>query len=43
MGWREASMMRRQVRKVAGQPSAAPSGVAAQSKARMAAPISHRP
>src|SRR5476649_712246 len=43
MGWREASMMRRQVRSVCGQDSGGPSGVDAQSKARMAAPISPPP
>src|ERR1700691_4421621 len=43
MGWRETSRMRRQVRSVRGQLSGGPSGVAAQLKARMAAPISPPP
>src|SRR5215469_5024698 len=43
MGWREASMMRRQVLSVRGQLSGGPKGVAAQLKARMAAPISPPP
>src|SRR3569833_34112 len=43
MGWREASMMRRQVLRVWGQASGSPSGVLAQLKARMAVPISPPP